>query len=156
MHGVKAAAPTPTDWKADAMAVVLGYDESPGAEAALEAAIQVAPRFGEDLVLVYGAAPPGGVGEECKSHRDALLEIGRTATAHAVEKAEAAGVPRAVELVAAKPAEALIQVGDAVDATVIVVGTSGESPIRGAILGSTPHKLLHLANRPVLCVPVDR
>jgi len=38
-------------------------------------------------------------------------------------------------------------------ARVIVVGTSGESPLRGAVLGSVPHKLLHLASRPVLCVP---
>jgi len=39
--------------------VVLGYDESPGAVAALEVAIEVASRYGEELVLVYGAAPPG-------------------------------------------------------------------------------------------------
>ena len=55
---------------------------------------------------------------------------------------------------AEKPAEALVRVADAYDATVIVVGTSGTSQIRGAILGSTPHKLLHLSTRPVLCVPV--
>ena len=138
------------------MAVVLGYDESPGAEAALDAAIRVAQRYGEELILVYGAAPPGGMGEEFKSHLDALREMGRTATAHALEKAEAAGVTASVKLVDAKPADALVQVGNQVDATVIVVGTEGESPIRGAMLGSTPHKLLHLANRPVLCVPVDR
>jgi nucleotide-binding universal stress UspA family protein len=138
------------------MTVVLGYDESPGADAALEAAIQVASKYGEELVLVYGAAPPGGMGEEFRSHRDALMELGRTATGHALERAEAAGVAARVELVEAKPAEALVQVGDAVDATVIVVGTAGESPLKGAMLGSTPHKLLHLANRPVLCVPVAR
>jgi nucleotide-binding universal stress UspA family protein len=34
-----------------------------------------------------------------------------------------------------------------------VVGTYGESPLRSAILGSTPHKLLHASTRPVLCVP---
>jgi nucleotide-binding universal stress UspA family protein len=84
------------------------------------------------------------------------MELGRTATGHALERAQAAGVTARVELVDAKPAEALVQVGDAVDATVIVVGTAGESPLKGAMLGSTPHKLLHLANRPVLCVPVDR
>ena len=138
------------------MAVVLGYDESPGAEAALDAAIQVAQRYGEELVLVYGAAPPGGMGEEFKSHLDALREMGRSATAHALEKAEAAGVAASVRLVDAKPADALVQVGNQVDATVIVVGTAGESPFKGAILGSTSHKLLHLANRPVLCVPVPR
>ena len=138
------------------MTVVLGYDESPGADAALAVAIEVASKFGEELVLVYGAAPPGGLGEEFASHRDALMEMGRTATAHALERAGAAGVTARVELVVAKPAEALVQVGDLVQATVIVVGTAGESPIRGAMLGSTPHKLLHLTNRPVLCVPAAR
>ncbi len=138
------------------MTVVLGYDESPGAEAALSAAIEVATKYGEDLVLVYGAAPPGGMGEEFRAHREALMEMGRTATAHALEKAEAAGVSATVRLVDAKPAEALVEVGNELDATVIVVGTAGDSPLRGALLGSTPHKLLHLANRPVLCVPVAR
>jgi len=136
------------------MAVVVGYDESPGADVALETAIQVAARWGEGLVLVYGAAPPGGLGEEAGAHREALMEIGRTALSHAVERAQAAGVDTEVELVDAKPAQALIQVADRHDATVIVVGTSGESPLRGAMLGSTPHKLLHLSTRPVLCVPV--
>lgn len=136
------------------MAVVLGYDESPGSDAALETAIAVASRFGEELILVYGAAPPGGLGEEAGSHRDALMEMGRTATAHALDKAEKGGVTTSVRLVDAKPVDALMQVGEEVDATVIVVGTAGESPLRGAILGSTPHKLLHLSTRPVLCVPI--
>ncbi len=84
------------------------------------------------------------------------MEMGRTATAHALERATAAGVTATVRLVNAKPAEALVAVGDELDATVIVVGTAGDSPFRGALLGSTPHKLLHLANRPVLCVPGER
>ena len=132
----------------------MGYDESPGADAALTTAISVAARFGEPLVLVYGAAPPGNVGEEFKAHREALMEIGRTALAHAVERAEAAGVATELRLVDAKPAQALIDVAESCDASVIVVGTAGESPLKGAMLGSTPHKLLHLSSRPVLCVPV--
>lgn len=136
------------------MAVVLGYDESPGADAALDTAITVAQRFGEELVLVFGVAPPGGVGEEYAAHRAALEELGQRATGRALARAREAGVETRVELVAEKPAEALVRVADACDATVIVVGTAGTSPIRGAILGSTPHKLLHLSTRPVLCVPV--
>ncbi|MGA8255378.1 MAG: universal stress protein [Nocardioides sp.] len=135
------------------MAVVLGYDESPGSEAALSTAITVASRFGETLVLVYGAAPPGGLGEEATAHRDALRERGQVALSHAVERAQAAGVETQVKVVDAKPAQALLAVADQFDATVIVVGTAGESPLKGAMLGSTPHKLLHLSNRPVLCVP---
>ena len=135
------------------MTVVLGYDESPGAEQALRVAVDVAVRFGEPLILVYGLAPPGGMGEEFSAHKEALVELGRHATARALEVAQAAGLDAKVELVVAKPAEALISVAEECDATVIVVGTSGESPIRSAMLGSTPHKLLQLSTRPVLCVP---
>jgi nucleotide-binding universal stress UspA family protein len=135
------------------MSIVLGYDESPGADAALATAITVASRLGERLVLVYGAGVPGHMGEEYKVHREAIRELGRTALAHALERAEAAGVPTDVELVDDKPVDALLEVAARHDATVIVVGTAGESPMRGAILGATPHKLLHLSDRPVLCVP---
>ena len=136
------------------MAVVLGYDESPGSEVALETAIRVAARWEEPLTIVYGAGPPGGVGEEHKAHRDALMEIGQHALDRAVERAREQGVTTEVRLVDAKPAQALLEVADEQDATVIVVGTTGESPLRSAMLGSTPHKLLHLSSRPVLCVPV--
>jgi nucleotide-binding universal stress UspA family protein len=135
------------------MSVVLGYDESPGARHALTVAIDVARRYAEPLVLVHGSAPPGGVGEEYRSHQQALDEAGRTALAHALADAEAAGVEAVVEHVSAKPVDALLTVADRHDATVIVVGTWGETPLRGAILGSTSHKLLHLSKRPVLCVP---
>jgi len=135
------------------MSIVLGYDESPGAERALAAAIMVADRFGEDLVVVYGAAPPGMLGEEYTSHLEALEAIGGEALAHALGTAEAAGVTTAVEVRRAKPAEALVEVADERDATLIVVGSYGESPMRSALLGSTPHRLLHLSTRPVLVVP---
>jgi nucleotide-binding universal stress UspA family protein len=51
------------------------------------------------------------------------------------------------------PANGLVQLAGERDARVIVVGTGGESPIRGALLGSTAHKLLHVSDRPVLVVP---
>lgn len=135
------------------MTVVLGYDESPGSARALKAAIEVASAFGGPLILVYGINPPGGLGEEYASHREALRLIGRTALEAAVEAADEAGVPTTLEVVDARPAEALLAIADRYDARVIVVGTWGESPLKGAILGSTPHKLLHLSTRPVLCVP---
>lgn len=137
------------------MSIVLGYDESPGARQALVTAIDVAKRFDVVLVLVYGVAPPGSVGEEFHSHMAALTEMGRIAIEHAVADASAAGVRTVVELIDAKPAQALLEAADKHDADVIVVGTYGESPMRGAMLGSTPHKLLHLSTRPVLCVPAQ-
>ena len=138
------------------MSIVLGYDESPGARRALGYSIDLARLLGDTLVLVYADEPPGGVrGEEFKAHFDALAEMGRTALGHAVDEAKAAGVTTAVELVDAKPAAALLDTAEKYDARLIVVGTWGESPLRGAILGSTPHKLLHWSTRPVLCVPAE-
>ncbi|MEU0374606.1 universal stress protein [Streptomyces sp. NPDC006283] len=135
------------------MSIILGYDESPGAVRALHVAIEVASAFGQPLVLVYGAAAPGSMGEEYQAHAEVLREIGRAALANAVEAADDAGVPTAVEIIDEKPAQALLNAAVRHEAQVIVVGSYGESPMRGALLGSTPHKLLHLSKIPVLCVP---
>ena len=135
------------------MAVVVGYDESPGADAALATAISVAQRFGEVLVLVYGAGPPGGLGEESGAHRDALREIGapRSRTPSTAPRPPAS-TPRSSSSTPSPPRRCSRSASKH-DASVLVVGTAGESPLKGAMLGSTPHKLLHLSTRPVLCVP---
>jgi nucleotide-binding universal stress UspA family protein len=136
------------------MSIVLGYDESAGSRRALEIAISLAERYGEPLVLVYGVEPPGAMGEEFLAHQRALAELGRTAVDHAMAEAAKAGVQTVVEVIDAKPAEALLEAAEKHDGRVIVVGTRGESPLRGAVLGSVSHRLLHLSDRPVLCVPV--
>ena len=53
-------------------AIVLGYDASPGARSALDCAVDLASEYGDDLVIVYGVEPPGGVGEEWKENLAAL------------------------------------------------------------------------------------
>ncbi|MEU2118584.1 universal stress protein [Streptomyces sp. NPDC016459] len=137
------------------MTVVLGFDESPGAQRALRIAIEVAAAFDERLVLVYGAAAPGPTGEEYRSHHEAIRQAGRAGLQQAVAAADRAGVPTVVEVLDAKPAQALIDAASRHAARVIVVGSWGESPMRGALLGSTPHKLLHMSTVPVLCVPPE-
>ncbi len=59
-------------------------------------------------------------------------------------------------MVAKKPSEALVEIADELDARAIVVGSYGDPPLKGMILGSTPNKLLHIADRPVLVVPARR
>jgi nucleotide-binding universal stress UspA family protein len=135
------------------VSIVLGYDESPGAHRALETAIDFAQRFETSLLLVYGAAPPGQLGEEYTDHLQALEEAGRRAAAHAVARARDAGVETEVVIVRASPAEALATVARERDASMIVVGSYGEGPLRGAFLGSTPYKLVHRSPVPVLVVP---
>jgi nucleotide-binding universal stress UspA family protein len=133
--------------------IVLGYDASPGAERALETAIDLATHFGDRLLIAFGAAPPGPPTDETGAHRRALEELGGRVTAGALDRARDAGVEAEVQLVQKRPSAALTELAEREDARMIVVGTYGESPIKGAILGSTPHKLLHLSDRPVLVVP---
>jgi nucleotide-binding universal stress UspA family protein len=132
--------------------LVVGYDESPGAVRALDVAVELAGKLGEGIVVVYGVTPPGGVGEEFRAHQAALEEMGREVTAHAIERAGAAGVTATVELVREKPARALIDVAERHQARMIVVGAGDESPLRGVILGSTSYRLLNQSSRPVLVV----
>jgi len=56
-------------------------------------------------------------------------------------------------VVDARPADALLKVAADRGARMIVLGTHGEHPFAGAVLGSVPHKLLHLSTLPVLVVP---
>ena len=137
-------------------AIVVGYDDSAGAKAALEQALEIAKQFGDRLVICFGVAPPGSMGEEFKEHRRALEELGKNATDHALDRAKSAGVEAEVALVSKRPSAALVQLAAEHDARYIVVGTYGETPLRGAILGSTPHKLLHLSDTPVVVVPASQ
>lgn len=135
------------------MSILLGYDDSNGSARALEVAIDVAGRLGEDLHIAFAAQPPGRVGEEFKAHLAALEAMGRELVDGAVARAREAGLEATGHVEAERPVDLLLRLGDEFDAAVIVVGSYGESPLRGAVLGSTPHKLLHLSDRPVLAVP---
>jgi nucleotide-binding universal stress UspA family protein len=134
--------------------LVVGYDDSAGSRAALVAAIDLARELGDRIVIAFGYEPPGRLGEEAGAAREAVRELGERATAHAIARAHAAGVEAELALVDAHPVEALLRLAEERDARMIVVGSYGEHPIKGAILGSTAHKLLHLSERPVLAVPV--
>lgn len=136
-------------------AVVVGYDGSDCGKAALDEALRLAKELGDRVVVVFGYAPPGIWGGEIAEHKEAIEELGEKVTAEAKSQAEASGADVEVELVARKASEAIVAVADARDARMIVVGSYGDPPLKGIILGSTPNKLLHLAGRPVLVVPAS-
>lgn len=135
--------------------IVVGLDGSECAEAALRHAISLARALEVGLVIVYSAEPPfRSVGEEYREHLRALEEIGGSATTAAVEEARGAGVAAEAVVIDEKPAEGLVRVAEERGASMIVVGTWSERPIRGAILGSVPFKLLHQSSVPVVAVPL--
>jgi nucleotide-binding universal stress UspA family protein len=132
--------------------IVIGYDGSDSSKTALGQALGFAEALGDSIVVVFGAAPGGYGGGEVPEQRKAVEEFANTVTAEAVEIAKSANVDCKVELINEHPHEALITAGDKHDARMIVVGSHGERPLKGAIIGSTPYKLVQLSDRPILVV----
>jgi len=134
-------------------AIVVGYDSSDCGKQALDVAVGLAKSLGDRVVVVFGYAPPGIWGGEIAEHEEAIEELGDRLTQEARERAAAQGIEAEVAMVPKRGTEALLEVADECEARMIVVGSYGEAPLKGALLGSTPNRLLHIANRPVLVVP---
>jgi nucleotide-binding universal stress UspA family protein len=133
--------------------IVVGYDGSACGKVALEEALELAKGLGDRVVIVFGYAPPGMWGGEIAEHEEAIEEFGAKVTAEARERAQSSGVETEVAMVARRPHEALIEVAKARKARMVVVGSYGDPPLKGMILGSTPNKLLYTSEYPVLVVP---
>jgi len=133
--------------------IVVGYDGSACAREAMRVAIEIGKAYGEKVVIAF-AYDLNPVGGELHDYHAALKELATKRLTEATELAAGADVEIEAVIVEKAPAAGLVALADERDARVIVVGTRGESPIKGALLGSTPHKLLHLSDRPVLVVPL--
>jgi nucleotide-binding universal stress UspA family protein len=131
---------------------VVGFDGGECAGRALDTAVDLAKRFGDRVVIVFGAGPPGTPTEEFREHRRAIEEIGAGVTTEAAERVRTGDVEVEVVVVPDRPSVALSKTAEERDARFIVVGSYGESPIKGAIVGSVPHKLLQISETPVVVV----
>ena len=131
--------------------LLVGFDGTPGAQAAAAEALALASDLGAEVVFAfaYWSNPQGG---DVADMLAALRELGEGHLRDAQALAEAAGVRSGIELVNAAPSVGLVDLGDRYDARMIVVGSYGEAPLKGALIGSTAHKLVHLSERPVLVV----
>jgi nucleotide-binding universal stress UspA family protein len=131
------------------MTLVVGYDGTEGSRTAYAKARELALRLGEDVLVVFSFESPR-LGGELHDLDEAIRERGEAVVAEAL--ADAGDVSVTTQVRMQDPAEGLIAAADAVDATMIVVGSYGERPLRSALVGSTPTRLLHLSERPVLVV----
>jgi nucleotide-binding universal stress UspA family protein len=136
--------------------VIVGYDGSECADAALDEAIAQAAAFGDQIVLVYAAAPAGPGGGEVRAQREAVEELGRKELERGSARAARRDVVVETLLVDKKPHEALADTAHERSARLIVIGTYSEKPLRSAIIGATPPKLLAISETPVLIVPLAR
>lgn len=132
--------------------IVVGYDASDCARTALDTAIEVAKALddGVHVVMAYEVSRLGG---EVADYARALRERAEEVLEHARHQAAAANFSIDTEIIEEMPAQALVDAAERTQARVIVVGSRGEHPLKGALVGSTPHKLLQVSHRPVLVVP---
>ena len=131
--------------------IVVGYDGTEGADAALDEALRLAGGIGAELVIVFAYKKVVSGGESADLDRE-VGEIARGTLATAAERAAGAGIPARTEFAEGSPADVLCDAADTADARYIVVGSYGERPLRGVLVGATPYRLVHLSSRPVIVV----
>ncbi|MFM9076731.1 MAG: universal stress protein [Solirubrobacterales bacterium] len=132
--------------------IVVGYDGRDGGDAALEEATKLAVELDCRVVLVFADEPPARAGGEVADLRATLKGMGAELEIAAHEKLADKGIDHELVLIDSRPAPGLAQVAEERDARMVIVGGAGEAPLKGALLGATPHKLLNLTDRPVLVV----
>lgn len=132
--------------------IIVGYDGTGCGHAALDLACDLAKGLGSKLVIAYGYQPYQGAGE-IGTQREIMRDQGQAFVDEGVATAKEHGVEAEGALIPQRPAAALASIAEERGARMIIVGTYGDSPIKGAILGSTPHKLVQIADVPVVVTP---
>lgn len=126
------------------MTIVLGYVPADHGVAALRVAVHEARLREEPLLVVNGS-------------RDSVLRDPKTATPQQLEELreqlEEEGVPFTLErLEGPDVGEQILQAARRVDASLIVLGIKGRTPIGKLILGSVGQRLILEADCPVVTV----
>jgi len=134
--------------------IVVGYDDSPAARAAVAQAVALAD--GGEVVLVHARqnAPPrmSSRWQELLSAHDPI-EASEVFEAIALEaNGPLRGAKWSGRVVSGSPAQAIVSVASEVGADLIVVGSRGYGSL-GPHLGSVSAQVLAQADRPVVVLP---
>jgi nucleotide-binding universal stress UspA family protein len=134
--------------------IVVGYDGSDAARAALLFAARQAGTGGRVYIVHAYELPPDFLGcpnydqllSQRRDHGEALLD------ALPLQDGPLAGPAYEKELIGGPAAHSIAEVARVRTADAIVVGGRGLGRVR-ALLGSVSHELLHIADRPVIVIP---
>ncbi|MBO9532711.1 MAG: universal stress protein [Solirubrobacteraceae bacterium] len=146
--------------------LLIAYDGSDHAKAAIEAAAKLMPGADAVVVTVWeryidglaraGAVGIGGIADDAGADFDKHFEAhAQRMASEGAAAANARGLkatPR-TEAGPGAPAATILNVADHLGADAIVLGSRGHGRISALLLGSTSNQVLHHAARPVLVVP---
>ncbi len=139
------------------MKILLPVD---GSEVSLEAvrfAIRMARAGLETRVVLANVQEPATLYELVVAHDPQVLEeVSAAAGAHTLEAAQAlfreADIACECEVASGDPAHTIIDIVERYACDMVVMGASGTSTLRSALLGSVSNEVLHAAGVPVMIV----
>lgn len=128
-----------------ASSIVVGTDGSEHAERALDEAISISLRDGAALHIVAAFPDPAVIREQITSSAKTdsvnLAEVADSVLTRAARRAQDKGVTAQTHSRESDPATAILEVADAQNADLIVVGSRGLSGIQRFLLGSVSSKV---------------
>jgi nucleotide-binding universal stress UspA family protein len=135
--------------------ILVATDDSGTARLAVDAGLELAEKEGADLVFAHVISvldfapeangldtPPAHVP---RAEEDAVLS-------EALARAAEQGIQAKAELLVGYPCTQILRLAREIDAGLIVVGSRGLGPFKGALLGSTSRGVVAKADRPVIVV----
>ncbi|MFZ2219979.1 MAG: universal stress protein [Rhodoferax sp.] len=134
-----------------------------GSDVSLEA-VRVAIRLAKDglntSVVLANVQEAATLYELVVAHDPAVIEqVSAAAGAHTLKAAQAllnlAGIAYETEVASGDPAHTIVDILERYGCDMVVMGASGMSPLRGALLGSVSNEVLHSANVPVMIVKLS-
>jgi nucleotide-binding universal stress UspA family protein len=139
--------------------IVVGVDGSQHSAAALDWAVRMAKGMGSEVVAVFAISPPiffdtGYMAPVAPPQFDPewRAEMKKEFEGRWCKRLRDAGVRYRTVMEDGRPASVIAQVGDSIDADVIVVGRRGRGGVAELVLGSVSHELVLHSKRPILLI----
>src|SRR5450830_1446250 len=139
------------------MKILLPVDGSAVSLAAVGFAIRMAQEGLQSSMVLANVQEPATLYELVVAHDQQVIEQASAAAgAHTLAAAEdllkAAGIAYECEVAMGDPAHTLIDIMENFQCDLVVMGASGTSTLRSALLGSVSNEVLHAAGVPVMIV----
>ena len=136
--------------------ILIATDGSPSAQEAVEVGLELAVEQGADVIFVHVAAPDSFANTRLASGRPLPhhepVDESETALNAAAAAAEEAGVSYTLERISGETVDEIVDVANAKDVDLIVVGSRGRGTVASALLGSVSRGVLASAKRALLVV----